>query len=217
MSEGGARKKRLPLRWLTLAEFVGIVAVAIAALGYWDSHRERTQAEREKAAAEREHRAEAKAQAQAGALKLTFLMTGTPEGSGERVRLAAVHAEQVIQTQALTFPGEVRGDAVQTTGNPRIEAGWLEGGLEKALHAHGVKATHGRVPVGIETAFIEDGQPKIDHAVYLLGYSLHPRMLRSAKVELEGLSLLRRGVGEDMQKAVDAAWARQVPDAPAKP
>jgi hypothetical protein len=108
----------------------------------------------------------------------------------------------------------VRGDAVQTTGNPRIEAGWLEGGLEKALHAHGVKATHGRVPVGVTTVFIEDGQSKTDNAVYLVGYSLHPRVLRSAKVELEGLSLLRRGVSEDIGKAVDAAWARQVPDAP---
>jgi hypothetical protein len=207
MSDQTARKKRLPLRWLTLAEFVGIVAVAIAALGYWDTHRERALTERERIAAEREHQAEARA----GALKQTFLMTGTPEGSGDRVRLAAVHAEQVIQTQALVFPAEVRGETVQTTGNPRVEAGWLEGGLEKALHAHGVKATHGRAPLGIVTVYIEDGQPKTDRAIYLLGYSLHPRVLRSAKVELEGLSLVRRGVGEDVQAAVDAAWARQMP------
>jgi hypothetical protein len=203
-------KKRLPLRWLSLAEFVGIVAVAIAALGYWDSHKDRVLTEREKAAAEKAHQAEAKAQAQAGALKLTFLMTGTSAGSGDRIQMAAVHPEQVVQTQALTFPAEVRGDAVQTTGNPRIEAGWLEGGLEKALHAHGVKATHGRVPVGVTTVFIEDGQTKTDRAIYLVGYNLHPRVLRSAKVDLEGLSLLRRGVGEDVQKAVDAAWAQQV-------
>ena len=213
MSEGPARKKRLPLRWLSLAEIVGIVAVAIAALGYWDSHRERSQEASEKAAAARERQAEQKA----GALKLTFLMTGTPAGSGDRIQLTAVHPEQVIQTQAVTFPREVRGDAIQTTGNPRIEAGWLEGGLEKALHAHGVTATHGRVPIGIDTVFIEDGQPKTDRAVYLLGYSPHPRVLRSAKVELEGLSLLRRGVGEDLAAAVDAAWARQVPAKPEKP
>jgi hypothetical protein len=53
MSQEGGRKKRAPLRWLTLAEFVGILAVAIAALGYWDSHRERTQAERDKASPRR--------------------------------------------------------------------------------------------------------------------------------------------------------------------
>ncbi|HEX4711640.1 hypothetical protein [Phenylobacterium sp.] len=212
MSEQPARKRRLPLRWLSLAEFVGIVAVAIAALGYWDSHRERTQTDRERAAAEQEKRAEARA----GVLKLSFLMTGTPESGGGRLRLATVHPEQVIQTQALSFPSDVRGDAVQTTGNPRIEAGWFEGGLDKALHTHGSKARQGRLPVGIVTVFIEDGQTKTDRALYLVGYSLHPRVLRSDRVELEGLSLLRRGVGEDVQGAVDARWASQAP-APARP
>ena len=204
--------KRLPLRWLTLAELVGIAAVAIAALGYWDSHRERALTERERAAEAQEKRAEAKA----GALKLSFLMTGSPEGSGDRLRLASVHPEQVIQTQAISFPSEIVGDAVQTTGNPRIEAGWLEGGLTKAEHARGGKQHKGRLPVGIVTVFIEDGQTKTDRAIYLVGYSAHPRVLRSDKVELEGLSLLRRGVGEDVQGAVDAAWARQNPP-PEKP
>lgn len=212
MSDQPARKGRLPLRWLSLAEFVGIVAVAIAALGYWDNHRERAQTDRERAAAEQEKKAEA----QAGALKLSFLMTGTPESGGERLRLANVHPEQVIQTQSLSFPSDMRGEAVQTTGNPRIEAGWFEGGLGKALHARGAKARQGRLPVGIVTVFIEDGQTKTDRALYLVGFSLHPRVLRSDKVELEGLSLVRRGVGQDMQGAVDAVWARQAP-APAKP
>jgi hypothetical protein len=213
MSDETARKRRrLPLRWLTLAEFVGIVAVAIAALGYWDSHRERTLTEREKVAAEKQHQAETKA----GAAKLSFLMTGAPDDGGNRIRVSAAHPEQVIQTQSLTLPSDVRSEAIETTGNPRIEAGWLEGGLEKSLHARDVKAVRGRVPVGVVTVYIEDGQPKTDRAIYLVGYSLHPRVLRSAKVELEGLSLLRRGVGEEVGKAVDAAWSAQAPR-PAKP
>jgi len=57
--------------------------------------------------------------------------------------------------------------------------------------------------------FIEDGQPKTDRAIYLIGYSLHPRVLRADRVEMEGLSLVRRDVGEDIQAAVDALWARQ--------
>ncbi len=204
------RKRRL--RFLTLAEFVGIAALAIAALGYWDTHRERTQTDRERAAEAQEKKAEAKA----GALKLTFLMTGSPEGSGERLKLSSVHAEQVIQTQTLTFPTEIRGDPVQTTGNPRVEAGWIEGGVTKAEHARGGKGRSGRLPVAIVTSFIEDGQTKTDTALYQLGYSAHPRVLRSDKVELEGLSLLRHGVGADPQAVVDAAWTRQNP-LPAKP
>lgn len=205
MSEGPAGKRRLPLRWLTLAEFVGIVAVAIAALGYWDNHRERAQTDRERAAAEREHQAEVRA----SALKQTFLMTASPEADGARLKLTPVHSEQVIQTQALTFPLEIRGDAVQTTGNPRIEAGWFDGGLAKALHRRGDRRRQGRVPVGVVTVFIEDGQTKTDRSLYLIGYSLHPRMLRSDRIELEGLSLVRRGVGEAIQAAVDGLWARQ--------
>ena len=212
MSEKPAGKKRLPFRWLSLAELVGIVAVAIAALGYWDSHRERTLTERERAQEAQEKRAEAKA----GALKLSFLMTGTPEGEGERLRLATVHPEQVIQTQTINFPSEVRPDPVETTGNPRIEAGWLEGGLSKAEHARGAKLRQGRLPVGVVTEFIEDGQTKTDRAIYRVGYSVHPRMLRADKVELEGLSLVRRGIGPDMQAAVDQLWTSQNPP-PAKP
>jgi hypothetical protein len=212
MSETPARKKRLPLRWLSLAEFVGIVAVAIAALGYWDSHHERALTEKERAAAEQEKKAEAKA----GALKLSFLMTAAPEGGGDRLRLTTGHPEQVIQTQSITFPSEIRSDPVETTGNPRIEAGWFEGGLSKAEHARRSKQHQGRLPVGIVTVFIEDGQTKTDRSIYLVGYTAQPRMLRSDKVELEGLSLMRRGVGEDVQAAVNAVWVRQNPP-PAKP
>jgi hypothetical protein len=212
MSEGGPRKKRLPIRWLSLAEIVGIAALAIAALGYWDTHRERKLTEAERVAEAKEKQAEARA----GALKLSFLMTGSPEAGGERLRLATVHPEQVIQTQAISFPSEIRGDAEQTTGNPRLEAGWIEDGLSKADHARGGKLRHGRLPVGIVTVFIEDGQTKTDRSIYLVGYSAHPRMLRSDKVELEGLSLVRRGVGDNLQAAVDGIWARQNPPA-AKP
>jgi hypothetical protein len=211
MSETPSERKRR-LRFLTVAELVGLAALVIAALGYWDSHRERTLTEHERAAEAQERKAEAKA----GALKLTFLMTGSPDGSGERLKLASVHPEQVIQTQQLTFPSEIRGDPVQTTGNPRVEAGWIEGGVTKAEHARGGKGRSGRLPVAIVTSFIEDGQTKSDTALYQLGYSAHPRVLRSDKVELEGLSLVRRGLSGDLQAAVDAAWAKQNP-APVKP
>jgi hypothetical protein len=207
MSETPRPKKRLPFRWLSLAELVGIVAVVIAALGYWDTHRERTLTERERAAEAQEKKAEAKA----GALKHSFLMTATPEDGGDRLRLATVHPEQVIQTQSITFPSELRGDAVETTGNPRLEAGWFEGGLTKAEHARDQKPHQGRLPVGVVTQFIEDGQAKTDRAIYLVGYTSHARMLRADKVELEGLSLLRRGVGEDLRGAVDGVWARENP------
>jgi hypothetical protein len=204
MSEPAPGKKRLPLRWLSLAETVGLVAVVIAGLGYWDSHRERTQEQRERAAAENERKAEARA----GALKQTFLMTAAPQSAGDWLRLTSVHPEQVIQTQSVTFPTELRADPVQTTGTPRIEGGWLAAGLAKAEKARGRggKEVQGRLPVGVVSVYIEDGETRTDRALYLLGYSVHPRVLKADRVELEGLSLVRRGVGEDVRAAVDRLW-----------
>ena len=190
------RKKRLPLRWLSLAEIVGVVAVVVAVLGYWDSHRERTQESREKALAARERQVEARA----NALKQSFLMTGTLEGSGDRIRLSSQRPEQVIQTQTIWFPKAIRASSVETTGNPRLEVGWVADGLRKA------KVESGRVPVGVLTVFIEDGLTKTDRAVYQVGYSLHPRTLRKAEVDLDGLSLARRGVTGDLQAAADNLW-----------
>lgn len=192
-------RKRLPLRWLTLAEIVGIAALVIAGLGYLDAHRERSQAERARAEAVRERQVEQKADA----VKRSFLMTGTPDKSGERIKLDSAHPDQIIQTQTVWFPTAVRGDSVETTGNPRLEAGWIEGGLRKAAG----KAKSGRVPVGVLTVYIDNGETRTDRAIYWLGYSLHPRPLRGDRVELEGLSVARRGVAGELQAAANELWA----------
>ncbi len=189
---------KLPVRWLTLAEIVGVAALVIAGLGYWDNHRERIQSDRERAAESRDRQAAARTTA----LKSTFVMTGSPTESGDRIRIAAVHPEQVIQTQELWFPTAIRADSLETTGNPRIEADWIAR-VGKADD----KAKTGRAPVGVLTVFIEDGQTKTDRSIYYVGYSRERRALRADKVTLEGLSLAQRGVAGDLQKAADALWA----------
>jgi hypothetical protein len=195
-------RRRLPVRWLTLAETVGILALIVAALGWWDSHRERLQQDSERAAAERVQAAQARREA----LRSSFLLVGNLEGDGERIRLASAHPDQVIQTQTLVFPTAVRGDPVETTGNPRIERGWLEAGLKKAERDR--KPGPGgerRVPVGVVTTYVEAGEMKTDRSIYAVAYSLQHRLLRGAAVRLEGVSLLRRGVAGNLQAAVDGA------------
>ena len=193
--------RQLKLRWLSLGEFVGVAALLIAALGYWDTHREHAQEANDRAAADKQRQAEAAADA----LKHSFLLVGRPNGSGDTVRLTTVNADQVIQTQTVWFPAAVRGDSVETTGDPRLEAGWIDQGLRK--NAGDAKA--GRVPVGVQTVFIEDGQTKTDRALYWLGFSLHPRLLGGDRVALEGLSLVRRGVTGDLQAATNGMWGRK--------
>jgi hypothetical protein len=201
-------KKRLPVRWLSLAEIVGVAALVIAGLGYWDNHRERIQADREHAQADRDRaRADAEkarqrqAEAQESALKHSFLMTGATDSGGARIKLQTARPEQVIQTQTLWFPTEIKADSVSTTGNPRLESRWIEDGLRKY-----VKGETGRVPVGIETTFIEDGQTRTDRAVYMAGFSLHGRPVGGPRLEFEGLSLARRGVTGDPQAAANGYW-----------
>ena len=201
MSDTSRPRRRLPIRWLTLAEVVGILALVVAALGWWDNHRERLQQDQARAADARSRAAEATRETR----KASFLLTGQVEGDGRRVRLASARSDQVIQTQTLIFPSAVRGDPVETTGNPRIEADWFEGGLKKA----GVKAGQPRrVPVGVVTIYVEDGDMKTDRAIYAVAATLQGRLLRGARLQLDGVSLVRRGVGGDLQAAVDAAWAR---------
>ena len=184
-------RKRLPFRWLTLGEIVGVAAVVIAGLGLWENHREHVETAKE-------HQAEIAA----GALKDTFLMVGALNHNGDVVRLTAVHPDQVIQTQTVWFPAAIRGDSIETTGNPRLEAGWIADGVRKAAG----KTKEGRVPVGVQTVYIEDGETRTDNAVYDLAYSLHPRFLQGDKVELDGLSLARRGVSGNLQAAVNGLW-----------
>jgi hypothetical protein len=192
MSENPPRK-RLPIRWLTIGEFVGVAALIIAGLGYWDTRHE--------------HAAEAKrdqAEQAAQALKQTFLLTGSVNSNSDQAKLSSVNPEQAIQTQTVWFPKAVRESSVETTGNPRLEAHWIDEGLRATAR----KARQGRVPVGIQTVYIEDGQTKTDRSLYELGYSLHPRFLQGDRVQFEGLSLARRGVNGDLQAAADAAWAK---------
>jgi hypothetical protein len=203
-------KKRM-LRRLSLAEIVGIGALVIAGLGYWDSHRERQQQDTERATAAHERasaaadQGKAKAQEQQQeALRHALLLTGVP-ANGE-LRLQSARGEQVIQTQTLSFPAELRADSIATTGNPRIEARWIEGKLRRAA-----KPADHRLPVAIETSYIEDGQQRTDRSVYLVGFSLHGRLVGGPRVELEGMSLARRGVTGDLQAAVNAMWDEQHP------
>jgi hypothetical protein len=199
-------KKRLSLRKPSLTEVVGVAALLIAGLGYWDSHRDRVQQEREKAKAEAAQAAAAadqnkvrQQQAQQEALKHALLLTGAP--SGGELRLQPTRSEQVIQTQTLWFPTEVKADSVSTTGNPRLESRWIEDGLRKY-----VKGDDRRLPVAIETSYMEDGERRTDRSVYLIGFSLHARLVGGPRVELEGLSLAQHGVSGDLQGAANGRW-----------
>ena len=111
----------------------------------------------------------------------------------------------MVQTVTVWFPKDVRADKVEIDGDPRLEAAWIADGVRKAAG----KSEGGRVPVAVQTVFIQDGQTRTDEAVYNLAYSLHHRLLQPDRVKLEGLSLARRGFKGDPQAAADKLWGKR--------
>jgi hypothetical protein len=188
---------KLKVRFLNLAEIVGVAALAIAGLEYWDSHHERL--DREQA------RAEATAEKTA---RDSLLLKGQVDGKGDLVRLNPVDPNQVVQTLTVWFPKDVRADKVEIDGDPRLEAAWIADGVRKAQSQSGGKSEEGRVPAVVQTVYIQDGQTRTDEAVYNLAYSLHHRLLQADRVQIEGLSLARRGVKGDPQAAADKLWGK---------
>ncbi len=198
-----ARTRR---RWITMGEIIGIAALVISGLSYWDAHEERV--------------APPKPPAAAPAKVKPLVLPGTLSAARDRIDLHPASADDVIQTQTIRFPASVRGDAVDTTGNARIEAGWFESGLRAALKGAKMHVGRHRLAVGIETSYVSGDATRTDRAVYDIGYTLHERLLRPDAVAIEGVSLVRRA-GDDLQQQVDARFAAQVPkpeaDAEAKP
>lgn len=181
--------------WIRISEVVGVIAVVIAILNFWDNHLDRRMAESARQAAE-----------QRAATAPAFVLVGVAEPDGGRIRLSPVHPDQPIQSQVFTFPAEIRKDPVQITGAARIEAGWLADGLRRAAGKADPDAGDRRAPVGVTTTYLADGDTRTDVAVYMIGYRLEPRFLRPAKVILEGLSVARRNVRGDIAAATEQAW-----------
>ncbi len=185
-------------RWITLGEVVGILALVVSGLSYWDAHQERTVA--------------AKATVAAPPRASPLLLVATVDAGGDRLALKPAAAGQVIQTQTIHFPTMVVAAPVDTTGNARIDASWFEAGLRMALKGAKLHAGRHRLSVVIETSFVVGDVATTDRALYDLGYSLHARLLRPDVVTLEGLSLVRRG-GGDLQALADARFVRSLPKA----
>ena len=182
-------------RWVTIGEVVGIAALAISALSFWDSHRERADADAERTVAEKRETA-----------VKSFILTAS--GTGDSIKLKPARDEQAIQDQVLTFPTAIAAEPVDIAGDAEIEARWIADGVRKAKGKGGETRVR-RVPVAIVTRYVGDGEVRTDRAIYDLAYTLHDRVLRSDEVRLEGLTLLRRGAGANPKAALDAIWAKR--------
>jgi hypothetical protein len=180
--------------WISLGEGAAVLAVAIAALSYWDTHRE--------------HVAEAGRAAQESQARSAFVIRAAADAAGRRLTLDAVEPGQVIQSQRYIFPRVILDHAMEVAAaRPQIDVAWIDSGLDRALGAAHVKGDgEARLPVAIVSEYVEDGETRQDKSLYVIGYKWRPRFLGGRQIILEGLSLRRRAVAGDLQAQVDRDW-----------
>ena len=187
-------------RWITLGEFLGVAAVLISALTFWNSYSERRNAEAERIRS-----------AQSAEIRIrSLVLKGTPESGGRNLVLTVI-GEQAIQSQTIAFPSPLRVAPVETT-SARIEADWFDDALRRARRAaHGNEANgDARLPVAVTTRFVADGEMFTDVSIYDLGYSVEDRLLGD-RVRLKGLSLGERARAGQAQARIDALWKARQP------
>ena len=198
----GSPRKRSQGFWLTVREIVGVLALVIAGLNFWDSHQEHAaEARREQAEAQREQ-----AQFQA---ETAFVATGEADSQGRAVILRPLKAAQAIQSQRYSFPTDVLGDPRDVTADrPHIEIDWLADGLKHALEqAHAKSSGVGRLPVVIDTVYVEDGDTHSDRSLYQVGFAWKRGFLGGWQLRLRGIALSRRGLTGDPVVALKTSWA----------
>ncbi len=188
-------RKRGQGLWLTVGEVVGVLALAIAGLNYWEGHRDHLEAVRQQ-----------RAQVQAAT---AFVATGEADGRGRVINLRPLKAGQAIQSQRYRFPADVRSDPIEMTAErPKIEVDWLAEGVKHALEAAQAKSSgEARVPVVIETVYVEDGDTHADVSLYQVGFAWKHAFIGGWQIRLRGLSLSRRGLTGDAAKALEKPWS----------
>jgi hypothetical protein len=192
-------------RWLTLAEILAVVAVLISAATLWNSYRQRTGEEADKSAAKQA----------AAAASRTLVLRGSPDRGGRRLTLGPVDEAQAIQTQRITFPAALAVSPVETVSDPRIEAGWFERSLLRAIEAapgDGDRRGDARLPVMVMTEFMGGGAVQRDVALYDIGYRIEGGgLLGGRELRLNGLSRVGSVAPAEAQARLDARWRAATP------
>ena len=192
-----AAERRRRLRWLTLAEILGVSALVISGLTLWNSYSERRHSEASQTAESRAASAKAR----------TLILRAKVEKDGDRLDLEPT-GNQVIQGQTISFPKALNVDPVDST-DARIEARWFEDGLKEARRAAGETERQrgdARLPIAIATRFTVDGDVAEDVTLYDVGYGTSSGLLGGTSIKLRGLSLIGRSPPEMAGARLDALW-----------
>lgn len=182
-------------RWITLGEVLTVIAVTISGLTLWNSWSQRNDTEASRVA-------EA-SQAADKAGTLVLLATGSGD---EELILKPASPDQSVQGQTIAFPAPLGLAPVETTGEPRIEAGWFEHALKKARNVTKLpddSRGDAKLPILVTTHFLVNGKGHRDVSLYDVGYTITGRWLGGHRLALRGVSLVSRNA---TARALDTRW-----------
>lgn len=203
MSQTPAAKTKRFRVWITLSELVGVLALVIAALSFWDAHRERAVDNRREATAE-----------QVAAGRSAFVISAQMEDDGARLTFKPLNPAQAIQSERYVFPRVILDHEMEVSAaRPQIDLSWIDAGLHKTVEAARRSGSprdgEASIPVGVIASYVEDGEMRTDQSLYHLGYAWRSRLFGGPRLALQGVALIRRNVPGDLRAAVDQAWRSQ--------
>lgn len=178
-------------RLLTLAEFVAVAGLLVAALTLYLNWSQRRNDAADKAAAASAQRDE----------RARLDLTATVEGDGRRLVLRDPNHD--LQDVTIDFPKKSGIGRQAPIGDPAIEAEPIAGPI-LALTDGQADTKEGRLPVLVTTRYWDGDTARTVTGLYDLIWSTHGRLLRGRTLRLEGLRLRDRN---GTIAKLDAAWA----------
>jgi hypothetical protein len=178
-------------RLLTLAEFVAVAGLLVAALTLYLNWSQRRSDADDRAAAASAQRNE----------RARLDLTATVESDGRRLALRDPNHD--LQDVAIEFPTKSGISRQAPVGDPVIEAEPITGPI-LALTDGQADTREGRLPVLITARYWDGDTARTVTGLYDVIWSTHGRLLRGRTLRLEGLRLKDRA---GTKAKLDAAWA----------
>jgi hypothetical protein len=177
MTEPGNSKRR----WINLGEIVAVGALAISALGLWNSWR----GDRQPAATEvvEKH------------VAVPLTLRGVPKQDGRSLLVEPVEAGHALDSAQVALSGLKGAPEFELAGDAELDADDIERAMDKADFGKSEKPGSGlhRLPLSIDARYIEAGQTRRSKARYALTYRWEESGLFGGRsLRLAGLSLVSR-------------------------
>lgn len=198
---GGPKPRRGQGFWLTAGEVVGVLALIVAGLNYWDNHQQRVD--------------ELKRERAQSAAAVAFVAAGEVTDGGRQVILRPLAGTQAIQSERYEFPKDLAGQPIEITAErPHLEASWIAAGVKHAIvGVHGKESGSLLVPVLIRTEYVESGEGRSDLSLYNLSVGWKRTFLGGPAVRLKGIALVARGLAGDGRGRLEQSWVASRPAA----